>query len=205
MFEQLFGSGTRVKLMRVFLENPEGKFFVRELTRMTDSLINSVRRELGNLIELKLIKTNEVVEPLAGEQEKKGLNVKKYYYLNKKNLFLQDLTNLFAKGRLLLEKKLIERIKKLGDIRYISFGGIFVDDDKAMTDLLIIGDLELDKAKENLRKFEQEVGRTIRYTIMEESEYNLRKDIADGFLDQIMTCAKNIVVIDRLTKKKRTL
>ncbi|MEK7159138.1 MAG: hypothetical protein AAB766_01410 [Patescibacteria group bacterium] len=205
MFEQLFGSGTRVKLMRVFLENPEGKFFVRELSRMTDSLINSVRRELKNLIELKLIKTNEVVEPLAGEQEKKGLNVKKYYYLNKKNLFLQDLTNLFAKGRLLLEKKLIERIKKLGEIKFISFGGIFVDDEKAVTDLLIIGDLELDKAKENLKKFEQEVGRTIRYTIMDENEYSLRKDIADGFLDKIMANGSNIVVLDKLTKKKRTL
>ena len=206
MFEQLFGSGTRVKLMRIFLENPEGKFFVRELTRLADSLINSVRRELENLTELKLILVSDPIDADGVDPDRiKGLNSKKYYYLNKKNLFLQDLTNLFAKGRLLLEKKLIERIKKLGEIKYISFGGVFVDDGKALTDLLIVGDIDLEKAKDNLKRFEQEVGRSIRYTIMDENEYGLRKDIADGFLEQVMNNNANIVVLDKLSKRKRSL
>ena len=202
MFEQLFGSKTRVKLIRVFLANPAGKFYVRELTRLTDSLINSIRRELDNLIELKLIKVSEAVPAL--DQKPKGMNAKKYYYLNTKNLFLQDLNNLFAKGRILLEKKLIEKIKKLGEIKYISFGGVFVDDERAQTDLVVIGELELDKAKESLKKFEAEVGRPIRYTLMDENEYALRKDIADSFLEEIIENKNNIVVLDKLTKRKKT-
>lgn len=200
MFEQLFGSKTRVKLMRLFLDNPEKKFFVREITRLTDSLINSVRRELDNLMELKLICAQERKEPDA---VKKSLNVKRFYFLNSKNLFQQDLINLFAKGKILLEKKLIERIKRLGDVHYISFGGTFVEDGSAQTDILIIGELDKEKAVENMQRFESEVGRAVRYTIMDLSEYQLRTDISDRFLKDIMEGDKNIVVMDKLTKKKR--
>ncbi|MBT5337799.1 hypothetical protein HOL46_00890, partial [Candidatus Falkowbacteria bacterium] len=157
MFEQLFGSKTRVKLIKVFLDNPEKKFFVRELTRLTDSLINSIRRELDNLVNLKIIQAEEAVDNSENEKPlKKGLNVKKFYSLNTKNLFLQDLTNLFNKGKILLEKKLVEKIKRLGDIHYMAFGGLFVDKDKDETDVVIIGDFDIVKAKESFRKFEKE-------------------------------------------------
>ena len=54
MIEQLFGSKTRVKLLQLFLANPGRSFYVRELTRKIDEQINSVRRELSNLMELSL-------------------------------------------------------------------------------------------------------------------------------------------------------
>ncbi|NQT49237.1 hypothetical protein HQ571_00930 [Candidatus Kuenenbacteria bacterium] len=201
MFEQLFGSKTRVKLMRVFLDNPEKRYFVRELTRETDCLINSVRRELDNLINLKLI---NVQERRGKDGDKKAQNVKKYYHLNQKNLFQQDLINLFAKGKILLEKKLIEKIKRLGDVIYISFGGTFIDDAKATTDLLIIGELDKQKASASMKKFEKEMGRSIRYTILEEEEYILRRDIADRFLLDIIENENNIVVVDRLSRKLKS-
>ena len=55
MLEQLFGSRTRVKLLRLFLLNPEDKYYVREITRLVSEQINSVRRELSNLESLDLI------------------------------------------------------------------------------------------------------------------------------------------------------
>ena len=203
MFEQLFGSKARVKLMKVFLENPEKRFYVRELTRLTDCLINSVRRELDNLMGIKLITMQEIVAKKDGE--KKGLNAKKYYYLNEKNLFLQDLKNLFAKGQILLEKKLVERIKRLGEIKYIAFGGISVDNEKANTDLFVIGDLDKDKAVSGMAKFEKEVGKKIRYTIMNESEYVLRRDIADSFLIDFLEDDKKVVVLDQLKKRPKAV
>ena len=73
MFEQLFGSKTRVKLIRIFLDNPDKLFYVRELTRMSDSLINSVRRELQNLINLKII-----IEQKVSSKKKKDQRHKHY-------------------------------------------------------------------------------------------------------------------------------
>src|SRR3989338_1214084 len=47
--EHIFGSRVRVRLLKLFLEHPDDKFYVREITRCTRSHIHSVRRELGNL------------------------------------------------------------------------------------------------------------------------------------------------------------
>ncbi|MFH0780252.1 MAG: hypothetical protein V1928_05380 [Parcubacteria group bacterium] len=199
MFEQLFGSKTRVKIMRIFLENPDKKFFVRELTRLSDSLINSVRRELDNLIDLGLIKVQELKPKESGEA--KGLNTKRYYHLNKKNLFHKDLLNLFNKGKLLVEKKFLDKIKALGEVKYVSLGGFFAEDDKAKTDILIIGTLEREKAAEAFKKFEIQIGRPINYTILDEEEFKLRRDIADKFLSDIISNEKNIVVVDKLRQK----
>ncbi len=52
MIEQLFGSKTRVKLLGLFYSNPDRPFYVRELTRKIDEQINSVRRELANLLDV---------------------------------------------------------------------------------------------------------------------------------------------------------
>ncbi|OGF37470.1 hypothetical protein A2482_05060 [Candidatus Falkowbacteria bacterium RIFOXYC2_FULL_48_21] len=199
MFEQLFGSKTRVKLIRVFLDNPGKRFFVRELTRLTDSLINSVRREMDNLLELKLI----IAEPVSPVVAKKGLNTKKFYYLNEKNLFLPDLNSLFAKGKILLEKHLVEKICKLGQVKYLSFGGSFVDDAASTTDVFIVGQLDQAKVKEGMRKFEEDAGRSIRYTILDENEYRLRRDIGDRFLDDILSNPRYVVVVDHLERRKR--
>lgn len=198
MFEQLFGSKTRIRLMRLFLDNPETKFYVRELTRLSGCLLNSVRRELENLTSVQFIHADEL--SAVRKSEGAGLNIKKYYFLNRKNLFLPDLVNLFAKGKIIMERRLIEKIKRLGDIKYLSLGGIFVDDEKAITDVFVIGDFEKPKAVESLARFEKELGRAIRYTVMDEDEYKLRREIADSFVENILNRPTAIVIINKFRK-----
>src|SRR5258708_14617684 len=55
MIEQLLGSKTRVKLLQLFMSNPNRSFYVREITRKIDEQINSVRRELSNLLNIGII------------------------------------------------------------------------------------------------------------------------------------------------------
>src|ERR1700742_3076811 len=55
MIEQLFGSKTRVKLLQLFYSNPNRAFYVREITCKIDEQINSVRRELSNLLSIGII------------------------------------------------------------------------------------------------------------------------------------------------------
>ena len=53
--EQLFGSKTRARLLGIFLQHPQDFFYVRELTRKIGAQLNSVRRELKNLIDIGLV------------------------------------------------------------------------------------------------------------------------------------------------------
>lgn len=201
MFEQLFGSKTRVKLMRLFLENPGKKFYVRELTRLTDSLINSIRRELANLVEVKLILEQE--EATRKKKAKRFLNTKKYYYLNSKNLFQHDLLNLFLKDKLLVEKRFVERIRRLGDIFYLSLSGFFVEDEKAPTDILLIGDFSKERMLELFAELEKELGHELRYTVMDKNEFTLRRDIADSFLVKIMDNENNLIMINKINRNTK--
>src|SRR6188472_2116739 len=58
VIEQLFGSKTRVKLLQLFCSNPNRSFYVREITRKIDEQINSVRRELANLLSIGIISSD---------------------------------------------------------------------------------------------------------------------------------------------------
>ena len=67
MIEQLFGSKTRVKLLHLFYSNPNRSFYVREITRKIDEQINSVRRELANLLSVGIIKSDDASNRLYYE------------------------------------------------------------------------------------------------------------------------------------------
>src|SRR5271154_2914800 len=69
MIEQLFGSKTRVKLLQLFYSNPNRSFYVREITRKINEQINSVRRELANLLSMGIITSDNNDNKLYYEVE----------------------------------------------------------------------------------------------------------------------------------------
>ncbi|OGF31539.1 hypothetical protein A2533_04860 [Candidatus Falkowbacteria bacterium RIFOXYD2_FULL_35_9] len=211
MLEQLFGSKTRVKLLKLFLSHPDKAFFVRELTRLTDSLINSIRRELSNLINIGFIQEIDeedlpghvIVEQKSnseeyGEKKAKKFNAKKYYTLNKNSLFSEELDALFGKSKIIVEKKFAERIKGVGRISYLALSGSFIGSEKSPTDLIVIGAFEKRKIQIAVKNFEREIGKSIKYTIMDLKEYKLRRDIADRFLLGILENEDNLILVDDL-------
>ena len=71
MIDALFGSKTRVKLLHLFLNNPNRAFYVREITRKIDEQINSVRRELSNLLSIGIITSDNTNNRLYYEVNQK--------------------------------------------------------------------------------------------------------------------------------------
>jgi hypothetical protein len=55
MLAKLFGSNSRVKLLKLFLLNPDKKFYIRQIARDLELQVNSVRRELDNLEKFGLL------------------------------------------------------------------------------------------------------------------------------------------------------
>ncbi|MFH0815115.1 MAG: hypothetical protein V1902_03525 [Candidatus Falkowbacteria bacterium] len=198
MFEQLFGSRARAELIRFFLNNPHKKFYVREIVRLTDVMLNSVRRELENLIELGLIIEKD---SKGAVRDNAGMTPKKYYGLSPECPFISDLTTLFSKGKMIIEEKIIKRIVQAGEIKYLALMGIFVDDKKSTTDLVIIGnELDIRKLQSIFKALEKEAGEAVRYTILTMIEYQLRKDIADRFLLNILENPNKVLIVNKIIK-----
>lgn len=89
ILSKLFGSKCRAKILEKFVieqamtGNTLG-FFIRELCRDIDEQINSVRRELMNLEDLKILKSKEE-------------NKKKFYSLNRSCPIYNELVEIFVK------------------------------------------------------------------------------------------------------------
>lgn len=193
MLEHIFGSKTRVKLLALFLKDPDKSFFVRELTRKLKLQINAIRRELNNLEEIDIIKINKKGAGKAAS----GLE-KKYYQANKDFVLYPELKGLFFKSQLLLRQSLLDELTKLGKINYLVLTGIFSGERIAFgTDMLIVGRVNRQKLAKLIKVFETDLGHEINYTVMTPEEFKYRKDITDKFLYEILESNKKIVVVDK--------
>lgn len=188
MLEQLFGSATRVKLLRLFYSNPDRSYFVRELTRKLDQRINSVRQELQNLEEIGIVEEND--------QDRK-----KYFALKRDFPLFHELKALMVKSQILLERDFARAVSQLGTIKYMVLSGMFVGRPDLPTDLLIVGTVDRTKMKLLLQKFQKYFDQDIRYTIFTLKEYDYRQQVTDRFLFNVIE-NKHIAIIDRLAKPK---
>ncbi|MDO8424908.1 MAG: winged helix-turn-helix domain-containing protein [bacterium] len=195
MLEHLFGSKTRVKLLQLFLGNPSGSFYVREISRRIGGQIHAVRRELENLEQLGIITGAEAPAPLED-----GLRTRqrRYYRIDEGFFLVQELRSLVMKSQFLLEAEFKRRVTELGTLRYFALLGLFLGEAEAPIDVFLVGAVKRDRLTRLMRQFEREIGRTVNYTVMTVREFNYRKGIGDRFLYDILEGNK-ISVVDELT------
>lgn len=208
--EQLFGSRTRVKLLKLFLNGADKLYFVREVARAVKSQINSVRRELLNLKDLGIIKEVEAPKemylvPKKDHREKfsgkfrkvKHKDVlKKFFQANEEFILFPELKALLLKADFLLEKKFVSAVRRTGNIDYLVLTGNFVGLPAVPVDLLLVGRFNRRRVSRLIKDFEKSFGRTINYTLMSRQEFKYRKDITDRFLYNILENKKIVMVND---------
>lgn len=194
MLEHLFGSKTRVRLLRLFLHHPEEAFFVRELARKTHFQMNAVRRELQNLTKFGCLMESET----PAEFESKGPSgQRRYYKLNTDFVLYPELRALLLKSQVLLEENFVRRVQDMGSLKYLALTGRFVDLPALSTDLLVIGKVNRDRLERLVHDFERELGAEVRFTVLTVQEFQYRKQVGDKFVYSVLD-AKKIVIVDEL-------
>ena len=175
--EKLFGSKTRAKLLKLFFENPEKSFYVREMTRVIDEQINSVRRELLNLESIGVIK-NETFDN------------KVYYSANNKHPFARPLVEIFSKKIDTTREKDVRETTWEEYCRPVKnyLRGLIVTNrlpGQDGVDLLIIGNDKTKKLTRWAEVIEKKQGKPINYVIMSADDFSYRKSVKDRFLEDI--------------------
>ncbi len=176
--EKLFGSKTRAKLLKLFFENPEKSFYVREMTRVIDEQINSVRRELLNLESIGVIK-NETFDN------------KVYYSANNKHPFSRPLTDIFSKKIDSTREKDIKESTWEDYCRPVKnyLKGLIVTNrlpGQDGVDLLIIGNDKTKKLTRWAEVVEKKQGKPINYVIMSTDDFTYRKSVRDRFVSEVL-------------------
>lgn len=214
MLDKLFGSHTRVKLLKLFLLHSKQRYYIREIARNLSLQLNSVHRELVNLEELGIIRSgaadsDEIIT--AGEDnsapaelspaELKELKKadkkadKKFYQANRDFVFFNEIKALIIKSQIMYEKDFADKLKKLGKIKLLVLTGFFVGNADSNIDLLMVGDFNKTKLVKLVKELESELVREVNYSTMTDEEFTYRREIADVFLYNVLDGDK-IVVLD---------
>lgn len=178
-------SRVRVKILKIFYENPHELYYVRQLTRKTEEEINAVRRELNRLDRIGVLK-----------KEKRGNRL--YYYLDPSYDFYEDLMSLVAKTTGMGGDIRKNRVK-LGKIKFAMLSGKLVrrkERGKNDVDLLIVGDVVLPELASIVREEEERRNTEINYTVMKQEEFLFRKERRDPFLLGILSKSRVMVIGD---------
>ncbi|MBN2884941.1 hypothetical protein JXE04_03375 [Patescibacteria group bacterium] len=210
MLARIFGSNARVKILKTFLGKPEQKYYTRQLSRDLALQVNSVRRELENLQNIGLIKEEGIEHESVSEEEIEEVNTsknskktplkndKKYFVVDRDFLLFRELKSLFAKANLLSCQDFLKNIDDTGKIKHLWLSGIFTGETQAPVDLLLVGKVNKTQFLQKIKVLEEDLGKEINFTIMDESEYEYRTDINDIFLYKLKQC-HTLHEIDRET------
>ena len=195
MLEQLFGSKTRFRLLRLLFRDPVKSFYVRELSRALGTQLNAVRRELELLIKLGLVIVGESDKLKSAEY---GAALRKYYKLNQDALIFPEMKSLLSKVQILGEEALVKDIQeKGGKIKVFLLTGHFTHSSQAPSDILLVGNLKERTLSRIFSDYEKELGFTIRYTLMNEAEFKERRHMMDKFLFALFE-AESVKVVNEL-------
>lgn len=209
MIEQLFGSKTRVKLLQLFYQNPNRSFYVREITRKIDEQINSVRRELANLLSIGIITSDNTNNRLYYEVDQ---NFEHYAALGSifggkafkpakksKQPTVVDEGAAIERdndGIIVTDDPFVSELQKTGNVRLAVYTGQFTRDETAGVDVVIIGDVNHAAVENAMSLLEASEKKELRYSVFSVDEYNYRKQVNDRFA-AILESAKKIVLIDK--------
>lgn len=188
MIDALFGSKTRVKLLHLFLNHPGQSFYVREITRTIDEQINSVRRELANMLNIGIITSDSADNKLYYE-----VNQRYEHYVPLRAIFADQ--HIEATPETGLANTWHDELKQLPGVRLVLTAGVLVKSSTSAVDVLLVGDVQSAKLKKVMKDIEKHEGRELNYSLLSYDEFYYRLSVRDKFITEILN-GNHAVLVD---------
>lgn len=177
----IFGSEAKVKILRLFIFNPDSIYESRTIADRTKEKPSTVRRHLNELIKAGLLR-----------KRSRGYSLdKEYPYLKALQDFLIDVGPIS-------DKEIIKKLSKVGVVKLVLVSGIFLHDSESRVDLLIVGDhLKKGKIVTAISGLEAELGKEIRYAAFETADFQYRFGMYDKLILDILD-SQNHKILNKL-------
>lgn len=171
---KLFGSEAKVKIMRLFLFNPDTVFNTTGISEKVKVDINKVRKEVNQLEKIDLIK-------VRSSHGKKG------FILNSNFDYLVPLQNFLINTEPLNPKEITARINRLGSIKLLLVAGVFIQETESRVDMLIVGDnVKKANLEHTIKILESEIGKELRYAYFTAEDFRYRLSMCDKLTRDIL-------------------
>lgn len=199
---KLFGSESKVRMMRLFLFNPGTPFSPEMVANRTTTTVSVTKRELATLKLMKFVKVKSFTVKVAqGKKGKQKMVSRKLsgFVLNPTFPYLRELQRLLLDTSLLKGEEITKKLSgTVGRLKLVIIAGIFIQDGESRLDILMVGDhLKQSAIEKKMRAMESEIGKELRYAAFETSEFNYRLGLYDKLIRDVLDYP-HTVAFDRL-------
>ena len=193
--DKIFGGAGKVKIMRLFLFNPEEHFEIKDISRRAKVTLEKARSIANSLERIGMIKKRtfrkETKTKTMGLVKRKV----KGWILDQKFGYLVPLKNILVKIRPCRAKDIKEKFSSLGKIKLIIISGLFIEEWESRLDIIIVGDnlrkIPIENALHNL---EAEIGKELKYAVFTTPEFRYRLSVFDKLVRDVLDFPHEVVV-----------
>ncbi len=184
ILSRFLGSRTEARLLRFLFRHPGQWFRVGEIARLIKSNYNTTNSYIGVLEEVGLVQSKMSDPEESEDSQEVGGTV---YALNMSFPLYNELRQFVLRSFPVDTERVVEGLKNIGRIRLAILAGLFLDEDSYQVDLFAVGD-DIDRTQfENfVATLEADVGATLRYTLMDTSEFTYRYNLYDRFVRNVL-------------------
>ena len=163
------------RMLRALFREPGASFSLKDLAARTGSPLPHVRREAERLAAMGIAETL-----------KKGKNPR--IRVSSTFPFLEEVRVLATRSAPVSHGDLVDMLRGFGRPRLIAISGVFTNNPKAQTDILIVADrLSEKRLAKAIAEVEAAVASEVRWTGMETKEFQYRWKMFDRFLRDFLT------------------
>lgn len=206
---RLFGGSDKVKVMRLFILNPELTLTGPEVARRARISPAAAHKELVNLEQINFLKTKTTLFPVSSSSpgfisvQKGAVKLKtkrqKGWQFDSTFSFASQLRSILRTDILGHRRDFLRRFNHCGKIKFLAIAGIFIDAADSRADLVIVGDqLKKRLLEKEIQVLESEIGKELVYGIFDTADFLYRLNACDKFVRDLLDYPHE-KIIDRLS------
>ena len=167
--EILFGSADKMKIVRMFVFNPEKVFGIDTIVSRIPLTSGRIKKEIKNLARIGLI-------------IRKG----KGFILDKTFPYLFPLQE-FLSATNPTGEEIAAKMKGAGKIHFLVLAGVFIRNPESRLDMLVVGDrIKKPVLAKVLKSIESRVGKELTFSVFDTADFKYRVDMRDKLIMDVL-------------------
>jgi len=172
---KLFSGEGRVKVMRLFLFNPEMLFSPDQIMSKAKISKKEAKSELEKLKKAGMIKSRRAGKKVV------------VWHLDPDFEYLLPLQNLLINTRPLRPNEILRRLSNVGRLKMVIVAGVFIQNPDSRVDILIVGDnLKKGAIDRIMKTMEAEIGKELVFASFETADFHYRLGMYDKLIRDIL-------------------
>lgn len=190
ILEKLFGGEATVKVLRLFLFNDNISLSHEEIASKIHTNFEWTKNAVDYLEKLGFLQKKSNFREVSIKNGKKNHKIAKkrvaVWIINPNFPMTDALRQFFHRANIVSPKEIISKLSGAGNLKLITISGLFLEDNEARIDLLVVGDnLKKVSFDKGIGAIEALLGREIRYATFETPEFLYRYGMYDRLIRDV--------------------